>query len=98
MIPGNDQMMFTVETRFSMVTLTSRSWSGTPDSAVSLRIFALTARADPRAAIAPGCTTSSTTPETLKDCPADLITAYPQYPAPPATNPQQKRLLRAPPP
>src|SRR5207245_2698068 len=31
-----------------MVTLTSRSASGTPDSAVSLRIFALRARADPR--------------------------------------------------
>src|SRR5437667_3954721 len=78
-----------------MVTLTSRSWSGTPDSAVSLRIFALTARADPRSAIARGCITSSTTPETCKYCHADIITAYAQYVAPTATNPQKKSLIGA---
>src|SRR2546428_2677522 len=78
-----------------MVTLTSRSWSGTPDSAVSLRIFALTARADPRSAIARGCITSSTTPETCKYCHADIITAYAQYAAPTATNPQKKSLIGA---
>src|SRR5437879_3027384 len=78
-----------------MVTLTSRSASGTPDSAVSLRIFALTARADPRSAIARGCITSSTTPETWKYCHADIITAYAQYAAPTATNPQKKRLIGA---
>src|SRR3989449_3390340 len=78
-----------------MVTLTSRSASGTPDSAVSLRIFALTARADPRSAIARGCITSSTTPETWKYCHADIITAYAQYAAPTATNPQKKSLIGA---
>src|SRR2546428_5515237 len=78
-----------------MVTLTSRSWGGTPDSAVSLRIFALTARADPRSAIARGCITSSTTPETWKYCHADIITAYAQYAAPTATNPQKKSLIGA---
>src|SRR6266404_5325882 len=67
-----------------MVTLTSRSWSGTPDSAVSLRIFVLTARAEPRSAIARGCITSSTTPETWKYCQADIITAYAAYAASPA--------------
>src|SRR2546427_10941259 len=81
-----------------MVTLTSRSWSGTPDSAVSLRIFALTARADPRSAVARGCITSSTTPETWKYCHADIITAYAQYAAPTATNPPKKRLIGASPP
>src|SRR6266850_1607085 len=78
-----------------MVTLTSRSSSGTPDSAVSLRILALTARADPRSAIARGCITSSTTPETWKYCHADIITAYAQYAAPTATNPQKKSLIGA---
>src|SRR2546426_930629 len=78
-----------------MVTLTSRSASGTPDSAVSLRIFALTARADPRSAIARGCITSSTTPETWKYCHADIITAYAQFAAPTATNPQKKSLIGA---
>src|SRR5256885_12055004 len=78
-----------------MVTLTSRSASGTPDAAVSLRIFALTARADPRSAIARGCITSSTTPETWKYCHADIITAYAQYAAPTATNPQKKSLIGA---
>src|SRR2546430_10001546 len=78
-----------------MVTLTSRSASGTPDSAVSLRIFALTARADPRSAVARGCITSSATPETWKYCHADIITAYAQYAAPTATNPQKKSLIGA---
>jgi len=48
----------------SIVTLTSRSSSGTPDSAVSLRILLFTARADPSSAIERGCITSSTTLET----------------------------------
>src|SRR3989442_4943956 len=78
-----------------MVTLTSRSASGTPDSAVSLRIFALTARADPRSAIARGCITSSTPPETWKSCHADIIPGYAQYAAPTATNPQKKSLIGA---
>src|SRR5207253_4753846 len=79
----------------STVTLTSRSLSGTPDSAVSLRIFVLTARAEPRSAIARGCITSSTTPETWRYCQADIITAYAAYAAATATNPQKKSLICA---
>jgi len=64
MMTGNDQRMLTVQARLSIVTLTSRSSSGTPDSAASFRILLFTARADPSSAIDRSCITSSTTPET----------------------------------
>jgi len=79
----------------STVTLTSRSSSGTPESAVSLRIRFFTARGEPSSAIVRGCSTSSTTPETWKYCHADIITAYATYAAATATNPQKKSLIDA---
>src|SRR5919204_4431030 len=78
-----------------MVTLTSRSASGTPDSALSLRILFFTARAEPSSAIERGCITSSTTPEIWKYCHADIIPAHATYANATATSPQKTSLMDA---